>query len=62
MHAFLKQYHPFVVERHGNTLLPQYLAMYRLTVDGMQHYFVVGSNENYNNLFLRANRYFEYSR
>ena len=38
MHALLKQYHPFVVERHGKTLLPQYLGMYRLTVDNVEHY------------------------
>ena len=29
MHSLLKHYHPFVVERHGRTLLPQYLGMYR---------------------------------
>jgi hypothetical protein len=29
MHCLLKQYHPYIVERHGKTLLPQYLAMYR---------------------------------
>ena len=34
----------YVVERHGNTLLPQYLGMYRLTVDGVQYYFVVMRN------------------
>jgi hypothetical protein len=44
MHSFLKQYHPFIVERHGSTLLPQYLGMYRLTVDGVQYYFVVMRN------------------
>ena len=38
MHSLLKQYHPFVVERHGKTLLPQYLGMYRLTVDNVEHY------------------------
>lgn len=44
MHAFLKHYHPYIVERHGNTLLPQYMGMYRLTVDGDQYYFVVMRN------------------
>lgn len=34
----------YVVERHGNTLLPQYLGMYRLTVDGVQYYFVAMRN------------------
>lgn len=41
MHALLKQYHPYIVERHGKTLLPQYLAMYRLTVEGTETYLVV---------------------
>lgn len=44
MHAFLKQYHPYVVERHGNTLLPQYLGMYRITVESVQYYFGVMRN------------------
>jgi hypothetical protein len=44
MHSLLKQYHPYVVERHGKTLLPQYLGMYRLTVDGVEHYMVVSRN------------------
>lgn len=44
MHSFLKQYHPYIVERHGKTLLPQYLGMYRLTVDGIEHYTVVMRN------------------
>lgn len=29
MHSFLKHYHPYVVEKNGCTLLPQYLGMYR---------------------------------
>ena len=41
MHSLLKQYHPFVVERHGKTLLPQYLGMYRLTVDNVEHYWAL---------------------
>ncbi|UYV66128.1 hypothetical protein LAZ67_4000363 [Cordylochernes scorpioides] len=44
MHSLLKQYHPYVVERHGKTLLPQYLGLYRLTVDGTENYFVVMRN------------------
>ncbi|XP_070504573.1 phosphatidylinositol 5-phosphate 4-kinase type-2 alpha [Chironomus tepperi] len=44
MHSFLKHYHPYVVEKHGNTLLPQYLGMYRLTLDGVQYYFKVMRN------------------
>jgi len=41
MHLILKHYHPYIVERHGKTLLPQILGMYRLTVDNVEHYFVV---------------------
>lgn len=41
MHSLLKQYHPYIVERHGKTLLPQYLGMYRLTVEGTATYLVV---------------------
>lgn len=44
MHSLLKQYHPFVVERHGKTLLPQYLAIFRLTVDNVETYLVVMRN------------------
>ncbi|XP_055952945.1 phosphatidylinositol 5-phosphate 4-kinase type-2 alpha-like isoform X1 [Argiope bruennichi] len=44
MHSLLKQYHPYIVERHGKTLLPQYLGMYRLTVDGAETYIVVMRN------------------
>lgn len=44
MHSLLKQYHPYVVERHGKTLLPQYLAMYRITVDNVETYMVVIRN------------------
>jgi len=41
MHYLLKYYHPYVVEQHGKTLLPQFLGMYRLTVDNVEHYLVV---------------------
>ncbi|XP_026480880.1 phosphatidylinositol 5-phosphate 4-kinase type-2 alpha-like [Ctenocephalides felis] len=44
MHSFLKHYHPYIVERHGKTLLPQYLAMYRLTVENVEHYYVAMRN------------------
>ncbi|XP_014262552.1 phosphatidylinositol 5-phosphate 4-kinase type-2 alpha [Cimex lectularius] len=50
MHSFLKQYHPYIVERHGKTLLPQYLGMYRLTVDGVEHYMVAMRNVFSNHL------------
>ncbi|KAJ8917266.1 hypothetical protein NQ315_002283 [Exocentrus adspersus] len=50
MHSFLKHYHPYIVERHGKTLLPQYLGMYRLTVDNVEHYIVVMRNVFSNHL------------
>lgn len=50
MHSFLKHYHPYIVERHGKTLLPQYLGMYRLTVDGIEHYLVAMRNVFSNHL------------
>ncbi|XP_063218948.1 phosphatidylinositol 5-phosphate 4-kinase type-2 alpha [Bacillus rossius redtenbacheri] len=50
MHSFLKHYHPYIVERHGKTLLPQYLGLYRLTVDGVEHYLVVMRNVFSNHL------------
>ncbi|ROT83095.1 Phosphatidylinositol 5-phosphate 4-kinase type-2 alpha [Penaeus vannamei] len=34
----------YVVNRHGKTLLPQYLAMYRLTVESVETYCVVMRN------------------
>ncbi|XP_065054078.1 phosphatidylinositol 5-phosphate 4-kinase type-2 beta-like isoform X2 [Rhopilema esculentum] len=40
MHSLLPKYHEYVVESHGETLLPQYLGMYRVTVDGKEHYFI----------------------
>lgn len=57
MHSFLKHYHPYIVERHGKTLLPQYLGMYRLTVDGVEHYVVVMRNVFSNH--LRTHRKFD---
>ncbi|XP_041910658.1 uncharacterized protein LOC119809414 [Arvicola amphibius] len=44
MHNILKRYHQFTVECYGNTLLPQFLGMYRLTVDGVEAYMVVTRN------------------
>ncbi|XP_039610179.1 phosphatidylinositol 5-phosphate 4-kinase type-2 alpha isoform X1 [Polypterus senegalus] len=44
MHNILKKYHQFIVECHGNTLLPQFLGMYRLTVDGVETYMIVTRN------------------
>ncbi|XP_068598148.1 phosphatidylinositol 5-phosphate 4-kinase type-2 gamma-like [Brachionichthys hirsutus] len=33
MHNILSEYHQHIVTCHGNTLLPQFLAMYRVTVE-----------------------------
>nr|XP_033787223.1 phosphatidylinositol 5-phosphate 4-kinase type-2 alpha isoform X2 [Geotrypetes seraphini]XP_033787224.1 phosphatidylinositol 5-phosphate 4-kinase type-2 alpha isoform X2 [Geotrypetes seraphini] len=44
MHNILKKYHQFIVECHGNTLLPQFLGMYRLNVDGVENYMIVTRN------------------
>lgn len=44
MHNILKKYHQYIVECHGNTLLPQFLGMYRLTVDGDETYMIVTRN------------------
>ncbi|XP_072343550.1 phosphatidylinositol 5-phosphate 4-kinase type-2 beta isoform X2 [Scyliorhinus torazame] len=44
MHNILKKYHQYIVECHGNTLLPQFLGMYRLTVDGVETYMTVTRN------------------
>lgn len=54
MHSLLKQYHPFIVERHGKTLLPQYLGMYRMTVDNVEHYLVVMRNIFSNHLRIHT--------
>ena len=32
LHSILKDYHCYVVERQGKTLLPQYLGLYRLNI------------------------------
>ncbi|XP_076471894.1 phosphatidylinositol 5-phosphate 4-kinase type-2 alpha-like [Babylonia areolata] len=44
MHHILKQYHQYIVECHAQTLLPQYLGMYRLTVNDTETYMVVMRN------------------
>ncbi|XP_042890124.1 phosphatidylinositol 5-phosphate 4-kinase type-2 alpha-like [Penaeus japonicus] len=57
MHALLKEYHPYVVNRHGKTLLPQYLAMYRLTVESAETYCVV--MRNVFSTFLRIHKKYD---
>uniref|UniRef100_A0AAY4EZS3 Phosphatidylinositol 5-phosphate 4-kinase type-2 alpha n=1 Tax=Denticeps clupeoides TaxID=299321 RepID=A0AAY4EZS3_9TELE len=44
MHNILKKYHQYIVECHGSTLLPQFLGMYRITVDGVETYMIVTRN------------------
>uniref|UniRef100_A0AC34Q5S3 PIPK domain-containing protein n=1 Tax=Panagrolaimus sp. JU765 TaxID=591449 RepID=A0AC34Q5S3_9BILA len=44
IHAILKQYHEYIVERHGKTLLPQFLGLYRITVDSAETYLLVMRN------------------
>ncbi|XP_014773204.1 phosphatidylinositol 5-phosphate 4-kinase type-2 beta [Octopus bimaculoides] len=44
MHHILKQYHSYIVEIHAQTLLPQYLGMYRITVNDVETYLVVLRN------------------
>lgn len=33
---FYRNYHEYIVEKQGKTLLPQYLGLYRLTVEGSE--------------------------
>ena len=40
----MPQYHQYIVEAHTETLLPQYLAMYRNTVDTKEYYYIVLRN------------------
>ncbi|XP_014674644.1 PREDICTED: phosphatidylinositol 5-phosphate 4-kinase type-2 alpha-like [Priapulus caudatus] len=52
MHSILKAYHQYVVENHGQTLLPQYLGLYRFTVDGAETYMVITRNVFSQNLTI----------
>uniref|UniRef100_A0A183CAX0 PIPK domain-containing protein n=1 Tax=Globodera pallida TaxID=36090 RepID=A0A183CAX0_GLOPA len=44
IHSILRQYHEYVVEQRGKTLLPQYLGLYRVTVDVSDTYMLVMRN------------------
>ncbi|XP_028262215.1 phosphatidylinositol 5-phosphate 4-kinase type-2 gamma-like [Parambassis ranga] len=44
MHNILSEYHQYIVTCHGNTLLPQFLAMYRVTVESEDTYLLVMRN------------------
>ncbi|XP_065666838.1 phosphatidylinositol 5-phosphate 4-kinase type-2 alpha isoform X3 [Hydra vulgaris] len=41
MHQIMPSYHQYVVESHSNTLLPQYLGMYRTTIDSKIEYYLI---------------------
>ncbi|KAM9115265.1 phosphatidylinositol 5-phosphate 4-kinase type-2 gamma isoform 1-T1 [Pangshura tecta] len=44
VHSLLSHYHQYVVKCHGVTLLPQFLGMYRLSVDSEETYMLVMRN------------------
>ncbi|XP_028654481.1 phosphatidylinositol 5-phosphate 4-kinase type-2 gamma [Erpetoichthys calabaricus] len=44
MHSILSDYHQHIVKCHGSTLLPQFLGMYRVTVDSEDTYMLVMRN------------------
>uniref|UniRef100_A0A8C6PXY9 Phosphatidylinositol 5-phosphate 4-kinase type-2 gamma n=1 Tax=Nothobranchius furzeri TaxID=105023 RepID=A0A8C6PXY9_NOTFU len=44
MHTILSEYHQHIVTCHGSTLLPQFLAMYRVTVESEDTYLLVMRN------------------
>uniref|UniRef100_A0AAY4D9Q0 Phosphatidylinositol 5-phosphate 4-kinase type-2 gamma n=1 Tax=Denticeps clupeoides TaxID=299321 RepID=A0AAY4D9Q0_9TELE len=44
MHNILSEYHQHIVKCHGSTLLPQFLGMYRVTVENEDTYLIVMRN------------------
>ncbi|CAN9515251.1 unnamed protein product [Ophioblennius macclurei] len=44
MHSILSEYHQHIVKCHGSTLLPQFLGMYRVSVDSEETYLMVMRN------------------
>ncbi|KAI2644752.1 Phosphatidylinositol 5-phosphate 4-kinase type-2 gamma [Labeo rohita] len=44
MHNILSEYHQHIVTCHGSTLLPQFLGLYRVTVDNEDTYLLVMRN------------------
>ncbi|XP_004692665.1 PREDICTED: phosphatidylinositol 5-phosphate 4-kinase type-2 gamma [Condylura cristata] len=44
MHSNLSNYHQYIVKCHGKTLLPQFLGMYRVSVDSEDSYVLVMRN------------------
>lgn len=41
MHQIMPSYYQYVVESHSDTLLPQYLGMYRTTIESKEYYYMV---------------------
>ncbi|XP_062453272.1 phosphatidylinositol 5-phosphate 4-kinase type-2 gamma isoform X1 [Rhea pennata] len=44
VHSLLSHYHQYIVKCHGTTLLPQFLGMYRVSVDSEETYLLVMRN------------------
>ncbi|XP_023802672.1 phosphatidylinositol 5-phosphate 4-kinase type-2 gamma-like, partial [Cyanistes caeruleus] len=44
VHGLLSHYHQYVVQCHGQTLLPRFLGMYRVSVDSEDTYLLVMRN------------------
>ncbi|KAK4469816.1 hypothetical protein MN116_007329 [Schistosoma mekongi] len=44
MHQMLEEYYSYIVKGHGQTLLPQFLGLYRLTVNDQETYILVMRN------------------
>ncbi|XP_036388017.1 phosphatidylinositol 5-phosphate 4-kinase type-2 gamma-like isoform X1 [Megalops cyprinoides] len=44
MHNILSEYHQHIVTCHGSTLLPQFLGMYRVSVDSEDTYLIIMRN------------------
>lgn len=44
IHSILPRYYEYIVEQRGKTLLPQYLGLYRITVDVAETYMLVMRN------------------
>jgi len=44
MHHMMPSYHQHIVECHSETLLPQYLGMYRTTLENKEYYYLVIRN------------------
>uniref|UniRef100_A0ACB8ENT7 Phosphatidylinositol 5-phosphate 4-kinase type-2 gamma n=1 Tax=Sphaerodactylus townsendi TaxID=933632 RepID=A0ACB8ENT7_9SAUR len=44
IHSLLSHYHQYIVKCHGTTLLPQFLGMYRVSVDNEESYILIMRN------------------